>query len=64
MNPEKQDAFNHTLQTYRPQLNPVLQELLPILKQRGLRQQKMQGLGLALRILNIYPDKAQEGAGC
>lgn len=64
MNPEKQDAFNHTLQTYQPQLNPALQTLLPILKQRGLRQQKVQDLGLALRILNIYPDKAQDGSGC
>ncbi|MFG1487808.1 hypothetical protein ABMA58_00990 [Oceanospirillum sp. HFRX-1_2] len=64
MNPEKQDASNGTLQTYRPQLNPVLQELLPILKQRGLRQQKVQKLGLALRILNIYSDKAQDGSGC
>lgn len=62
MNPEQQDAFNHTLQTYRAQLNPALQALLPLLKQRGLRQQKMQGL--VLRILNIYPDKAQDGSGC
>ncbi|OOV87324.1 DUF7281 domain-containing protein [Oceanospirillum linum] len=62
MNPEKQDTSNHTLQTYRAQLNPALQTLLPTLKQRGLRQQKMQGL--ALRILNIYPDKAQDGSGC
>ncbi len=29
---------------------------------RWLRQKKMQGS--VLRILNIYPDKAQDGSGC
>lgn len=52
MNPPEQQRFLPALQRDSHRFSPPLQQILPILQQRGLRQQKMQGM--RLESVNIF----------